>query len=63
MNTILELIAIVGGGIGSLVAYKIVPLDRFVEPGEAAIWYEKYGKLFRILFPAALIIGLVLLLF
>jgi hypothetical protein len=63
MNTVFALIAIIGGAIVSVVAYKIVPLDKFVSPGEAQVWYDKYGKLVKILGPAAAIVGLVLLLF
>ena len=61
MNTLFAWIAIVGGVIGSLVAFRIVPLDKFIGEGEAQGWYDKYGKIFRILFPAAFIVGLYLL--
>jgi len=63
MNTVFALIAVIGGAIVSLVAYKIVPLDKYVSPGEAQAWYGKYGKLVKILGPAAAIVGLVLLVF
>jgi len=63
MNTVFALIAIVGGVIVSLVAYEVVRLDKFINPGEAQLWHDKYGKLVKILGPAAAIIGLLLLLF
>jgi hypothetical protein len=63
MNTVFALIAIVGGGLVSLVGYEVVRLDKFVSPGEAQLWYDKYGKLVKIFGPAAAIIGLLLLAF
>jgi hypothetical protein len=62
MNTIFALIALVGGVIGSLIAYKVVPLEKIVDYGEAEAWHDKYGKLVKILGPAAGFIGLLLLL-
>jgi len=62
MNTIFALLAIVGGAAGSLVAYGVIQLDKFVDPGEAQDWHDKYGKLVKILGPAAIIVGLILLL-
>ena len=63
MNTAFALIAVVGGILASLVAYKVVPLDKFVNPGDAENWYDKFGKITRIVAPAAAVVGLVLLLF
>ncbi len=62
MNTLLALIAIVGGIAGSLVAYRVVPLTIFGTVDIEA-WHDKFGKIFRILGPAAIILGLVILLF
>jgi hypothetical protein len=61
MNTIFALIALVGGVIGSLFAYKVVPLEKLVDYGDAQTWYDKYGKLVKILGPAAGVVGLILL--
>ena len=61
MNTVFALIAIIGGAIVSLVAYRILPLDKFISPGEVEAWHDKYGKIVRILGPTAVIIGLLLL--
>jgi hypothetical protein len=63
MNTVLALIAVAGGAIGSLIAFQVVPLDKFISPGEAQAWQDKYGKLVKILGPAAGIVGILLLLF
>jgi hypothetical protein len=63
MNTVFALIAIIGGAIVSLVAYRILPLDKFISPGEAQLWHEKFGKVAKILGPAAAIVGLLLLVF
>ncbi|MGA2092961.1 MAG: hypothetical protein ABSH16_06090 [Sedimentisphaerales bacterium] len=63
MNTAFALIAVVGGILASLVAYKVVPLDKFVNPGDAENWYDRFGKITRIVAPAAAVVGLVLLLF
>lgn len=63
MNTAFALIAVVGGILASLVAYKVVPLDKFINPGDAENWYDKFGKITKIIAPAAAVVGLVLLLF
>jgi uncharacterized membrane protein len=63
MNTVFALIAVVGGMLASLVAYKVVPLEKFVNPGDAENWYDKFGKITKIIAPAAAVVGLVLLLF
>jgi hypothetical protein len=63
MNTIFALIAIIGGVLGSLVAYNKVQLDKFISPGEAEDWHRKYGKIFKIISPIAAIFGIWLLLF
>ncbi|MGD0596064.1 MAG: hypothetical protein ABSA64_00905 [Sedimentisphaerales bacterium] len=63
MNTIFALIAIIGGVLGSLIAYNKVQLDKFISPGEAQAWHEKYGKIFKIISPIAVIFGIWLLLF
>jgi hypothetical protein len=61
MNTVFALIAIIGGAAGSLVAFGVIQLDKFVDPGEAQDWHDKYGKIVKILGPAAAILGLLLL--
>lgn len=58
MNNLFALIAIVGGIAGSLVAYEIVPVSVVGET-----WHDKFGKTFKILGPAAIVIGLIILLF
>ena len=63
MNTIFALIAIIGGVLGSLVAFNKVQLDKFISPGEAQVWHEKYGKIFKIISPIAAVFGIWLLLF
>ena len=62
MNNLLAVIAILGGIAGSLVAYRIVPLTIFgsVDMEE---WHDKFGNIFKILGPAAVIVGLIILLF
>ena len=63
MNTVFALIALLGGIVGSLIAYKVVPLEKFVDYSEAQAWHDKYGKIVKILGPAAGILGLILLFF
>jgi hypothetical protein len=63
MNTAFALISVVGGILASLVAFEVIKLDKFVSPGEAEAWHDKYGKLVKIVGPAAAVVGLVLLLF
>ncbi|MFH1371407.1 MAG: hypothetical protein ABII09_09015 [Planctomycetota bacterium] len=61
INTLLALVAIIGGIAGSLVAYKIVPMTMFGS-FDIEAWHDKFGKIFKILGPLAIIIGLVILL-
>ena len=63
MNTVYALIAIIGGAFGSLIAYRIVSLEKFINPGEAEDWHDKYGKIVKILGPVAVVVGLIILLF
>jgi uncharacterized membrane protein YtjA (UPF0391 family) len=63
MNTVFALIAIIAGVLGSLVAFNKIQLDKFVNPGEAQAWHEKYGKIFKIISPIAAVFGIWLLLF
>ena len=63
MNTVFALIAIIAGVLGSLVAFNKIQLDKFVNPGEAQAWHEKYGKIFKIISPIAAVLGIWFLLF
>jgi hypothetical protein len=63
MNTFFGLIAIIGGIAGSLVAYDVIKLDKFMDPHEAEDWHRKWGKIFKIICPAAILFGLWYLLF
>jgi len=63
MNTVLALMAVIVGALASLVAFEVIKLEKFVSPGEAEAWHDKYGKLVKIVGPAAAVVGLVLLLF
>ncbi len=63
MNIIFGLIAVIAGVLGSLIAYKKVQLDKFISPDEAEAWHKKYGKIFKIICPIAVVFGLWYLLF
>ena len=63
MNTVLALMAVIVGALASLVAFEVIKLDKFVDPGEADAWHDKYGKLVKIVGPVAAVVGFVLLLF
>jgi hypothetical protein len=63
MNTVFALIAIIGGVLGSLVAFKKIQLDKFINPAEAEDWHKKWGKIFKIMCPIAALFGIWLLLF
>ncbi len=63
MNTFLALIAVIVGVLLSLVAYRIVSLDKYIGPGQMEDWHDKYGKICRILGPIAVVVGIVLLFF
>ena len=62
MNLVFALIAIIGGALGSLIAFNKVPLDRFIDPGEADDWHKKYGMIFKVICPIAILFGIWLLL-
>ena len=40
----------------SLIAYNKVQLDKFISPDEAEAWHKKYGKIFKIICPIAVVI-------
>jgi hypothetical protein len=63
MDIVLPLIAIIMGGLGSLIAFNKIQLDRFISPGEAEDWHKKYGKIFKILGPVVVVLGLYFLIF
>jgi hypothetical protein len=63
MNIVFSLIAIIGGGLLSLIAFNKVPLDKFISPDEAENWHRKFGKIAKILGPAVVVIGIWFLLF
>ncbi len=62
MNNFFAVIAILGGVAGSLLAYRIVPLTM-IGSFDMEEWHDKFGKTFKILGPAAVIVGLLILLF
>ena len=62
MNTVFALIAIIGGVLGSLIAFNKVQLDKFISPEEAQDWHRKYGNIFKVISPIAAIFGIWLLL-
>ena len=57
MNIVFSLIAIIGGGLLSLIAYKKVQLDKFISPDEAEAWHRKFGKIAKILGPVVVAFG------
>jgi hypothetical protein len=62
MNTIFALIAIIGGALGTLIAFDKIQLEKFIDPGEAEDWHKKYGTVFKIICPIAAVFGIWLLL-
>jgi len=63
MRFILPLIAIIGGGLLSLIAYNKVQLEKYIDPGEAENWHKKFGMIAKILGPVVTVIGLYFLIF
>jgi hypothetical protein len=63
MNIVLPLLAIIVGGAGSLVGFKKVPMDKFMDPSEAEDWHRKWGMIFKIIGPIAVVAGLYFLIF
>ena len=63
MNTIFALIAIIGGAAVSLVGWRVVAIDKFLAPGEANLWHERYDKIIKVIGPTAAILGLLLIVF
>jgi hypothetical protein len=62
MNTIFALIAIIGGVLGTLIAFDKIQLEKFIDPAEAEDWHKKYGTVFKVICPIAAIFGIWLLL-
>jgi hypothetical protein len=63
MNTIFALVAIIGGVLGTLIAFDKIQLEKFIDPGEAEDWHKKYGAIFKVICPIAAVFGIWLLLF
>jgi len=63
LNTFFAVIALLFGVLLSLVAYRILPLERWLNPGEVADWHDRFGRIFKIAGPVVALIGALLLLF
>jgi hypothetical protein len=63
MGIVLPLLAIIVGGLVTLVAFNKIQLDRFIDPGEAENWHRKFGKIFKVIGPIAVVLGLYYLIF
>ena len=63
MNTFFSLVALLFGIVLSLVAYRLIPLEKWVNPAEMEDWHDKYGKIFKIAGPIVAVIGLLFLIF
>jgi hypothetical protein len=63
MNIVFSLIAIIGGGLLSLIAYNKVQLEKYVDPGEAEDWHRKFGKIAKVLGPIVVVLGLYFIIF
>jgi hypothetical protein len=63
MSFVLPLIAIIGGGLLTLIAFNKIQLDRFISPGEAEDWHRKFGKIAKVLGPVVIVLGLYFLIF
>jgi hypothetical protein len=62
MNTLLALIAVIGGIAGTLLAYRVVPMTM-LGSFDIEAWHDKFGRIFKVLGPAAIVLGLLILLF
>ena len=63
MNIVFSLIAIVGGGLLSLIAFNKIQLEKFIDPGEAENWHRKFGKIAKVLGPVVVVFGVYYLIF
>ena len=63
MNSFFAVIAIIGGVLGALIAWRVIPLEKWVNPGEVEDWHGRYGKIFKIAGPIVAVIGLLFLIF
>lgn len=54
------LIFLIVGIYGLLLAYRVVPL-KIKDPEKADIWYNKFGKLLKILGPIVIITGILMI--
>ena len=62
MNIFFGLVAIVVGTLASLIAFRVVALEKFISYSEAQNWHDKYDKIFKVLGPVAVVAGLIFLL-
>ncbi len=63
MNSVFAVIAIIGGLAGSLVAWRVIPLEKWLGARETELWHDRYGKIIKIAGPIVAVIGLLLLIF
>jgi hypothetical protein len=63
MRFILPLIAIIGGGLLSAIAFNKVQLENYIDPGEAENWHKKFGMIAKILGPVVIALGLYFIIF
>lgn len=63
MNSVFAVIVIIGGVLGALIAWRVIPLEKWLNPGDVEDWHDRYGKIFKIAGPIVAVIGLLLLIF
>lgn len=63
MNSVFAVIVIIGGLAGSLVAWRVIPLEKWLDPRETQLWHDRYGRIFKIAGPTVAVVGLLLLIF
>jgi len=55
---LLAFIAFAGATFGSLLAWQIISLDKWVDPGEMEDWHIKFGKFVKIGGPIVALLSL-----
>ncbi|MHC4084190.1 MAG: hypothetical protein ACYSWZ_05360 [Planctomycetota bacterium] len=61
INRILGIVPVLGGIYGTLIAYRIIPMNR-KEPEKEDLWHKRFGTMMKILSPLVILFGILAIL-
>jgi hypothetical protein len=61
IDRILGIIPVLGGIYGTLIAYRIIPMNR-KEPEKEELWHKRFGTMMKILSPFVILSGILTIL-